>query len=168
MDVTDLVLTRLLPSILSGASAGLSAVLTWIKGLTSKVEDLSARVHKIEVVIGSIETRSGIAKTLQELEDSVRALKHENRLSTEHQTGKWRVLPENSEDRSSDWRKIRDLEDRVLRIENRLRGYVSEEDFDKHDRKRAEEIQSLRTSLAEIKGLLQGLQSALGLIKPNR
>ena len=61
--------------------------------------------------------------------------------------------------------KIRDLEEVTQRLELKLKRAVSEEDFEAADRQRAEEISTVRTTVAEVKGLLQGLHMALGLTK---
>lgn len=170
MEITDIVLTKLLPSVVSGAGAGISAVLAWVKGVSGKVEDISKRLHKLETVIGSLETRSGMAKSLHELEEVVRNLRgrsDETGRFDREPTGKWRTLSANDDDPRVEWR-LRDVDERLQRIESKLKGFVSEEEFDKADRRRADEIQGVRTTLAEIRGLLYGLQSALGLIKPGR
>ena len=61
--------------------------------------------------------------------------------------------------------KIRDLDEVTQRLELKLKRAVSEEDFEAADRQRAEEISTVRTTVAEVKGLLQGLHMALGLTK---
>jgi hypothetical protein len=60
------------------------------------------------------------------------------------------------------------MEENVERLEGKFRKYVSEDEFEKADRDRANEIATVRTTLAEVRGLLQGLQSALGLIGNNK
>jgi len=163
--ITDIVLTKLIPSVLAGAGSGISAVLTWVRGVTSRVTELDKRLGKLEIVIGSIETRSGMAKSLHDLERTVHGRADDTGRFDRENTGKWRAVQNQDVDDLWVERRFRDFEDRLSRVESKLKTFVTEDDFDTADRRRADEVQAVRTTLAEIRGLLHGLQSALGLIK---
>jgi hypothetical protein len=154
-DIADIILSKILPAVVSGGGAGISAFVAMVKGLSS-------RISKIETIMGSLETRSGFAQSLANLEDEVRALRA---LSETGDTGRWRTVSAYQDDhqyRTTD-RRLSDLDARIDRLEGKIREFVSEDELDKIDRRRSEELQVLRTTLAEIRGMLHGLQSALGL-----
>jgi hypothetical protein len=50
-------------------------------------------------------------------------------------------------------------------LERKVKRMITEEEFEKSDRQRAEELSTVRLTISEVKGLLQGLQSGLGLMK---
>jgi len=166
----DNLLESVVPAIISGGGTALSTIFAFFRDLKKKVEDLEKRV-------GSVDNKSGLAYSISLVEESVRQVRNQiegmnngrwNRPSTLSGLEGFPSLPnldQAIQRMMTVEPRLRELEERCERIESKFKKLVTEEDFEQSDRQRAEEIATVRTTLAEVKGLLQGLQSALGLIK---
>lgn len=173
LDVNNL-LQSVIPAGLSGLGAALSAIWAFFRDLKKQVEGLEKR-------LGSVDSKSGLAFAVSLTEENVRQLKNQvdsllypdrdRRSRTPTLTGMEEYQNPNIEQmiQASVQKilapRIREFEERMERIENRFRKLVTEEDFEVSDRQRADEIATIRTTIAEVKGILQGLQSALGILK---
>jgi DNA repair exonuclease SbcCD ATPase subunit len=165
----DNLLESVVPAIISGGGTAMSTIFAFFRDLKKRIEDLEKRV-------GSVDNKFGLAFSVSLVEESVRQVRNQiegmnnGRWTRPSMTGieGFPSLPNLDQALQrvmSIEPRLRELEERCERIENKFKKLVTEEDFEQSDRQRAEEIATVRTTLAEVKGLLQGLQSALGLIK---
>lgn len=149
-------LESVIPSVLSGGGAAVSTIIAFFRDLRSRIETLEKR-------LGSLEDRNGIIFAIHHLEEQVRQLREDAQPARAGRLQSYNDLSE-----AAPWaglqRRMSELEERIERLEGKLKKLVTEEDFEASDKARAAEIATVRTTLAEVKGLLQGLQSALGLI----
>lgn len=154
---------------ISGGGAAVSTVFAFVRDIKRRLEELEKRV-------GSIEGRAGLVYSMQLAEEAIKKLREDFAKDPPRERAPSYsgidplALPDAgmlAKLRDFDHR-IRDLDETVKRMENKFRKYVSEEEFERADRDRANEIATVRTTLAEVRGLLQGLQSALGLIGKDR
>jgi len=170
----DQLLESVIPAIISGGGTAFSTIFAFFRDLKTQIENLEKKV-------GSTDTRSGLTYSVALVEESVRQIR--GQLEDMIHGGRWARVPtltglesysslapidQAIQKLSGFEARFRDLEERCERLEGKLKKLVTEEDFEQSDRQRAEEISTVRTTLAEVKGLLQGLQSALGLIKSSR
>lgn len=168
----DHLLESVVPAVISGGGAAFSTILAFVKNITKRLDDLEKKV-------GSLDGKQGLAYSVHLTEESVKALKEQ--VGTPQNGQRWR-LPSFSGEGD-----LGEVEQRLRTFDTRLKGleavssrleetieklsrkkYVSEDDFEDADRDRAQEIAQVRTTLAEVRGLLGGLQTALGLVKPSR
>lgn len=169
-------LENFLTAALSGGGSAATAIIAFFR-------DIKGRLTKIEDKIGSLEGRSGLIYAVNQLELGITALRSDLNGLSQHPP-EWLVaLVQRIARRSpvfgdpvdfADFdvqtvkslaRRLKDLEEKQEDLARKVAKCVSEEDFDDADRARAEDIATIRTTIAEVNGLLKGLQSALGLIK---
>lgn len=168
----DHLLESVIPAVISGGGAAFSTILAFFKNMTKRIEDLEKRV-------GSLDGKQGLAYSIHLTEESVKALKEQ--MGTPRDAVRWRLPSFTGEgDLGEIEQKLRAFEVRLKSLEATLsrveevvekssrKKYVAEDDFEEADRERANEIAQVRTTLAEVRGLLGGLQTALGLVKPGR
>lgn len=161
----------LVTATITGVGTAFTTVFTLYKDVKKKVEELEKKV-------GSFESKTGIAYAVVELKDSIRDLKRETEETTDtrHRRPSFlsfddmleadnAALPSLVHRIKGLESKLRELEETVQRIDLKTKRMVSESDFESADRKRTEEIAGVRTTVFEVKGLLQGLHMALGLTK---
>lgn len=168
----DTILENVVPAVISGGGTALSTIFAFFRDLKKRVDELERRV-------GSTDARSGLFFSVSLVEESIRQIR--NQIDEMTHGGRWNRVPtlpsiegypsfsnlDSAIQKLSNVEpRLRDLEERCDRIESKFKKMVTEEDFEQSDRQRADEISSVRTTLAEVRGLLQGLQSALGLMKP--
>jgi len=178
-DVNHL-LESVVPAVITGGGTAISTILAFFRDIKKKVEELEKKV-------GSFESKAGLIYGLHVLEESVKRLKEaveQIQQRDSHTTGGPWGRPRSISNEYFPWDDIRNeiqelvkkelnyrltnVDDRLDKIDQKLKKLVSEDDFEQADRARADEIAEVRTTMAEVRGLLQGLQSALGLIKPTR
>lgn len=142
--------------------------------------DLKSRVEVLEKRVGSTDSKNGLSHTLHEL--SQKQEKSESlsgrverlealgtrveRLEGESTANRRKSFPgveslEEGQIRELN-RRLKDAEETITRLEARQKRYVLADDLDASDRQRADEIGHLKNTLAQMHGLLQGLQTALG------
>lgn len=145
----------------------------------SLFKDLKKKVEELEKKVGSFESKTGLAFAITQIQETIRDLKRDQQEEKTPSSRRRRLsmlgieelietegaLPALVQKIRTLEGKIRDLEEVTQRLELKLKRAVSEEDFEAADRQRAEEISTVRTTVAEVKGLLQGLHMALGLTK---
>jgi tetrahydromethanopterin S-methyltransferase subunit G len=176
MPLPDNLVENIVTAVISGGGTALSAIVAFFRDVKKRLDDVEKRV-------GSIEGRSGIVYSVHQLEEATKKLQGTldgwaanppewmMRLiaSGDRRRHPSLVNLEEFGDLDSKLRdlnrRLKDVEETLERVEKRVYQSVLEEDFDAADRQRAEDIAQLRTTLAEVSGLLKGLQSALGLIK---
>jgi hypothetical protein len=174
----DNLVEKVVTAVLTGGGTAASTILVFFR-------DVRKRIDELEKKVGSTENRTGIAYKVYLLEEEavvgVKKLRSEIESWTQHPPdwlinfGRRRSNAPGSldefvamEDRIRQMdRRIRELEETFPHLEERVRRCISEEDFAVADRQRAAEISVVRTTLAEVRGLLQGLQSVLGFPRPN-
>lgn len=174
MPLPDHLLENVVTAVISGGGTAVSAIVAFFQGVKKKVEDLEKKV-------GSVDGRSGLMFSVYTIEQTIGQMRQEISGWATHPP-EWliqtiarsrRVQSIHSYDPSldSDDRiralesKLKDLEESLDRIERKMKGFVTEENFTAADRARAEDIATVRTSIAEVNGLLKGLQTALGMVK---
>lgn len=161
----------LITAILSGGGTAFTTVFALFKDLRKKVEELEKKV-------GSFESKTGLAYAVVKNEESIKDLKRDTDETTDARRRRPSFLSFDDmleADVSSIPAliqrirhfegKLREVEDNLQRIDMKVKRFVSEEEFEAADRKRAEEISGVRATVFEVKGLLQGLHMALGLTK---
>jgi len=171
MPLPDHLLENVVAAMISGGGTAVSAIVAFFQGVKKRVEE-------IEKKVGSVETRSGLVFAVVTLEEAVKQMRQETSMWATHPP-EWLVQAVSrnrrapslhgydlnaSEDdrlRSFDFR-LRSCEETLERLERKLKGYVSEEEFESADRQRADDIAAVRTMVAEVNGLLKGLQTVLG------
>jgi hypothetical protein len=135
--------------------------------------DLKSRVEVLEKRIGSTDSKAGLSHTLHELsqkqEKSESLSSRVERLEVELTASRRKSFPgvetlEEGQIRELN-RRLKDAEETIARLEARQKRYVLADDLDASDRQRADEIGHLKNTLAQMHGLLQGLQAALGYLK---
>lgn len=171
MPLPEHLIENVVTAVISGGGTALSTIIAFFQGVKKKVEE-------VEKKVGSIETRSGLVFAVLTLEETVKQMRHEISGWATHPpewlvqaVSRSRRVPSlhgydvNSGDLEDRIRgvenRLKDFEDTLERMERKLKGLVSEEEFDSADRARAEEIATVRTMVAEVNGLLKGLQTAL-------
>lgn len=140
--------------------------------------DLKSRVGVLEKLVGTADHKTGLSHTVHELSqkhdksedqhDSIlEALcSRVDRLEGESSANRRKSFPggeslEEAQIRELN-RRLKDAEETITRLEARQKRYVLADDLDASDRQRADEIGHLKNTLAQMHGLLQGLQTALG------
>jgi hypothetical protein len=167
----DNMLGSIVTAILTGTGTAFTTVFALYKDVRKKVEDLEKKV-------GSFESKTGISYAVVKLEESVKELERDSEETTDARRRRpsflsfddmleadQSALPSLVHRIKGFESKLREIEDSIQRIELRTKRMVSDSDFEAADRKRAEEIAGVRTTVFEVKGLLQGLHMALGLTK---
>lgn len=158
-------------AILTGTGTAFTTVFTLYKDIKKKVDDIDKRV-------GTFESKTGISYTVVKLEEALRDLKRDTD-ETANSRQRWpsflslddmleadtTALPSLVHRIKGFEAKLREIEDNLHSLDLRVKRMVSESEFEAADRKRAEEIAEVRTTVFEVKGLLQGLHMALGLTK---
>ncbi len=169
MPFPDHLVENIVTAVITGGGTAVSAILAFFKDVKKRIDDLEKKV-------GSIESGSGLSFKVQALENSYNALKQE--------VSNWAIHPPTSllqvirsqrtsthdefsiDDRIRSFEnRLKSMEELVEKLERRVKSCVDEDEFETADRQRAEEIASVRTTIAEVSGLLKGLQSALGLVR---
>lgn len=163
-------LENVVTAMISGGGTAVSAILAFFR-------DVKKRLEELEKKVGSIESRSGLMFQVSNIETAISSLRTEIS-SLAMNPPEWLVQAirrrspsfHNIDDSDHDRiraveSKIKDLEEQLERLERKVNRCVSEEDFESADRNRAEDIATVRTAIAEVNGLLKGLQTALGLVK---
>lgn len=159
----DHLLESVIPAIISGGGTAVSTILAFLRDIKKRVEELEKRV-------GTIEGKSGLVYSMHLMEDAIKGLRE--KLEESREPMRWRmpsytgmeIIPEVESKLRDFERRLKDMEECHERLESKIKKLVSEEDFEQADRQRAEEIAIVKQTMAEVRGLLQGLQSALGLI----
>jgi hypothetical protein len=156
-----------LSAIASGAGTAITTVYTLIREIRKRVEILEQKV-------GSMEAKTGLSHSYTTLLADFRDLKKDfedsQRRPTHPSINDLTGLVPGGQDPSLQgvFRKLRDIEERVEQLELKMKRTVTGSDFEQADRQRAEDIATVRVTVSEVKGLLQGLQMALGLQKIRR
>lgn len=157
-------------AILTGTGTAFTTVFALYKDVKKKVDDVDKRV-------GSFESKTGISYTVVKLEEALRDLKRDtDETSSRQRRPSFLSFDDMLEADTTAFpslihrikgleAKLREVEDNLQRLDTKVKRMVSESDFEAADRKRAEEIAGVRTTVFEVKGLLQGLHIALGLTK---
>lgn len=158
------ILETVVPAVVSGGGTAVSAFAAFFR-------ETKKRVEKLEERLGSIETKAGLVYSIHLVEIAIQDLK-ERIEAQPKESPRWR-MPSFSgvdvEDRLRTFEsRLKDVEGAVEKLERATRKFISEEDFEDADRQRASEIAGIKNTLSEVRGLLQGLQSALGLLKAHR
>jgi seryl-tRNA synthetase len=161
----------LITAVLSGGGTAFTTVFALFRDLRRKVEE-------VEKKVGSFESKTGLAYAIVKLEDTLNNLKRDAEETTDARRRRpsflslddmievdTTSLPSLIQRIRGFEAKLREVEDSLQRMEMRLKRMVSGEEFETADRKRAEEIAGVRTTVFEVRGLLQGLHMALGLTK---
>jgi hypothetical protein len=167
---SETIIGSLITAILSGGGTAFTTVFALFKDLKKKVEELEKKV-------GSFESKTGLAYAVVKNEETLRDLKRDTDDTTDARRRRPSFLNfDDMLEADTAWpsvvhrikgfeTKLREIEETLQRLELKTRRMVSESDFEAADRKRAEEIAGVRTTVFEVKGLLQGLHMALGLTK---
>lgn len=169
MPLPDHLIENIITAVISGGGTAVSAIYAFFKDVKKRLDDLEKK-------IGSVESGSGLSFKVQNLEASYASLKSEVTNWANHPPASllqvFRSQRISTHDEFTIDDRIRSFESRlkvmeetVEKLERRVKSCVSEDDFEDADRERAEEIASVRTTIAEVSGLLKGLQSALGLVR---
>lgn len=161
----------LVTATLTGVGTAFTTVFTLYK-------DVKKKVDQLEKIVGSFESKTGLAYAIVELKESLKDLKRDTDETTDARRRRpsfvsfddmleadQTQIPSLIHRIKGFESKLREVEDTIQRLEMRTKRMVSESDFETADRKRAEEIAGVRTTVFEVKGLLQGLHMALGLTK---
>jgi archaellum component FlaC len=161
----------LITATLTGVGTAFTTVFTLYKDVKKKVEELEKKV-------GSFESKTGIAYSIVKAEEDIRDLKRDTDETTDTRRRRpsflsfddmleadTTALPSLIHRIKGFEAKLREIEETLQRLDLKTKRMVSESDFEAADRKRAEEIAGVRTTVFEVKGLLQGLHMALGLTK---
>lgn len=167
----DHLLESVIPAIVSGGGTAVSTIYAFVRDIKRRLEELEKR-------IGSMEAKAGLVYSMYLAEEAIKKIREDleekdqvrGRLPSYSGVDPNNLGPDSgvlAKLREFDHR-LKDMEENVDRLEGKFRKYVSEDEFEKADRDRANEIATVRTTLAEVRGLLQGLQSALGLISNNK
>lgn len=166
---------NLIGSIVTAILTGTGTAFTTVFAL---FKDIKKKVDQLEKIVGSFESKTGLAYSIVKVEEDIRDLKRDTDETTDTRRRRpsflsfddmleadTTALPSLIHRIKGFESKIREIEETLQRIELKTKRMVSESDFEAADRKRAEEIAGVRTTVFEVKGLLQGLHMALGLTK---
>jgi len=161
----------LITAVLSGGGTAFTTVFALFKDIRKKVEELEKKV-------GSFESKTGLAYAIVRLEETIKDVKRDTEETTDARRRRpsflsfddmleadTTALPSLIHRIKNFEVKVREIEESLQRLDMRVKRMVMEEEFEAADRKRAEEIAGVRTTVFEVKGLLQGLHMALGLTK---
>jgi len=166
----DHLLESVVPAVISGGGTALSTILAFFR-------DIKKRVEELEKKIGSIDSKTGLVYSIHLMEEGLKSVREHYQREQQGDESWPRRRPgsfTNLESVGFEERlrklegQFKDIEECHERLESKIKRCVPEEDFEQADRQRAEEIAQVKNTMAEVRGLLQGLQSALGLIKPSR
>ncbi len=127
-------LTKFAPGILSGLGSAASMTVLSFKTLTQRVSELE-------------KWKSSLEETIKDLTRGFSDFS-ERRFELTHIQDELRSIE----------RRVSELEERASQCPSK---FVSDREFEAADRIRSEEIAQLRTAVAEIRGLVQGLTSFL-------
>lgn len=152
-----------LSAIASGAGTAITTVLALVREIRKRVEELERKV-------GSMESKTGLSHSYSTLLTDFRDLKKDFEDSQRRQPhpsySEIGLIPGGQEPGlQSIERRFREIDERLDRLETKMKRVVTDTEFDLADRQRAEDIATVRVTVSEVKGLLQGLQMALGLAK---
>lgn len=168
MPLPDHLVENIVTAVISGGGTAVSAILAFFRDVKKRIDDLEKKV-------GSLENSSGLVYKIQLVENAIQKLSSE--------VNNWAAHPPESllnvirsrrdstiDEFTIDGRirifesRLKAMEENIERLERKVGRCVLDEDFESADRQRAEEIATIRTTIAEVNGLLKGLQSALGLV----
>jgi predicted RNase H-like nuclease (RuvC/YqgF family) len=167
----ETLLGSLITAVLSGGGTAFTTVFALFKDIKKKVEELEKKV-------GSFESKTGLAYSIVRLEESLRDIKRDTEETTDARRRRPSFLsfddmleadatavPSLIQRIRNFEVKLREIDETLQRLDMKVKRMVTEDEFETADRKRAEEIAGVRTTVFEVKGLLQGLHMALGLTK---
>jgi hypothetical protein len=159
----------LITAVLSGGGTAFTTVFALFKDIKKKIEELEKKV-------GSFESKTGIAYAVVKNEEAIKDLKRDTEETTDARRRRpsflsfddmleadTTALPAVIHRIKNFEIKLREVEENLQRIDLRVKRMVTADEFETADRKRADEISGVRTTVFEVKGLLQGLHMALGL-----
>jgi tetrahydromethanopterin S-methyltransferase subunit G len=160
------ILQGVVPSALSGLGTAASAVWAYFREVKKKVDSLEKR-------LGSTDSKSGLVYQVAQLEWENKEIKSQlegilypnrgGRINTLTGLEGLLSIDQVVQKVSNLDLRLRDLEEKVSRVEGKLKRFVTESDFTESDKERAKEISTVKETLSEVRGMLQMLQSALGL-----
>lgn len=160
-----------LGSVLSAVVSGAGTAVTTVYAL---IREIRKRVEALEQKVGSLEGKTGLSHSYTSLQADFRELKKDFEESQRRQphpsySELVGLVPGGQEPGlQSLERRFREFDERLDRLENKMKRVVTDNEFEQADRQRAEDIAAVRVTVSEVKGLLQGLQMALGLAKVHR
>jgi Glu-tRNA(Gln) amidotransferase subunit E-like FAD-binding protein len=167
----DNLLESVVPAVISGGGTAISTILAFFRDIKKKIEELEKKV-------GSIDGKSGLLYSMHLAEEGIKKLKEQLEERDHHDPPQARRRSGSFTNEFVPWdeiqdfikkevaRHLEDLEERLEKLEGKVKKLVTDEEFEQADHARAGEIAQVKHTMAEIRGLLQGLQAALGLIKP--
>ena len=166
---------NLVGSLITATITGVGTAFTTVFAL---FKDIKKKVDQLERVVGSFESKTGLAYSIVKVEEALKDLKRDTEDTTDARRRRpsflsfddmleadTTALPSLIHRIKNFEIKLREIEETLQRLDLKTKRMVSESDFESADRKRAEEIAGVRTTVFEVKGLLQGLHMALGLTK---
>lgn len=168
MPLPDHMLENIVTAVISGGGTAVSAILAFFRDVKKRIDDLERKV-------GSLETSSGLVFKIHTLEALVQKMGQDINNWAAHPPESLLNVIRSRRDATIDEftidgrirlfeARLKAMEELIEKLERKVGRCVSEEDFEGADRQRAEEIATVRTTIAEVNGLLKGLQSALGLV----
>lgn len=163
-------LETIITAVVSSGGTAVSAIAAFFKDVKRRLDELDRRV-------GSVDSRNGLAYTVDQLEETVKKIEgwsnHPPEWLMQLVNRGRRAIPVygNSDEYEAHDTKLRSLERRVKDLEGQLREIertlertVLDDAFDVADRQRAMEISEIRANIAGISGVLKGLESAISLL----
>lgn len=163
----DHLLESVVPAVITAGGTAASTILAFFRNLQKRIEDLEKKV-------GSMDGKNGLVFSMHVAEEAIKSVREQVENAPPREGTRWRLPSFSNEGLSGEYeQKLRDFDRRLKDMEDNIdrflrKKYVSEDEFEQADRERAAEIAAVRTTMAEVRGLLEGLKTALGLVKSER
>jgi len=163
-------LETIIPAILTGGGSAIGSSLAFLK-------DIRSRLDSLEKKVGSKDHANGISHEILLLQGQVKELTSKVDSLTARLDSQNQRPPSLSDfdPRSSSAHlggsvntRLSELTDSVDAIKRKIQHFVLDDDFESADRVRGNQYEELRSSVATLKGLLEGLREGLGIAKRSR
>lgn len=160
-------LKTIVPAIITGGGSAVGSSLAFLK-------DMRSRISKLEVRVGSKDEATGLSQEMvvlgSRLDELASKLEGLSKKDTPVSNFRPPSYPEgfmpydvNPRSSSSTLQRLEELEEEVKKLRQKQAHLVQEEDFEASDRTRGNQIEEIRSSIANLKGLLEGLREGLGV-----
>ena len=163
-------LKTVIPAIVTGGGSAIGSSLAFLKDIRSRLTNLEKRV-------GSKDEATGLSQELvqvkSKLDDLTARVESFSKKETSPSSSNFRPpsypdgfipydLPSRPVSNSTQHR-LDELEEDIKRIKQKQAKFVEEQDFEASDRQRGNQIEEIRSSIASLRGLLEGLREGLGI-----
>lgn len=165
-------LKTVIPAIVTGGGSAIGSSMAFLKDMRSRISNLEKKIGSKDEGTGLSQELVNIRATLNDLTTKFEHLSNKKELPTPPTNFRPPSYPDGfmpydlaprSTSAASLQNRIEDLEEEVRKLKAKQAKLVEESDFEASDRQRGNQIEEIRSSIASLRGLLDGLREGLGL-----